>query len=105
MNANRKIGSNRGRPRLWLQGKILEAAGLAPGDIYALKVGANKLRLRRLEDGEQPNAGEEPKPRKVSGKADMPIVDIAGDAIERAFPDSGTVSIRAVDGTLTAKGE
>ena len=103
MQATRKIGNNRGRPRLWLQGAILEAAGFAPGDHYALKVAEGKLRLRLLTKDDQPQPAEEPKQRKVSGKSDMPIVDISGDVIERAFPDGGTVRVKSANGIITAR--
>lgn len=74
----RKIGTNKGRPRLWLEGKVLTAAGFNPGDRYDVLLypawpGATLL---KKADGN----------RKVSGKGSKPIIDILGKTIEEIFP-------------------
>jgi len=81
----RKLGVNRGKPRLWLQGAVLVDAGFAPGDRYALLCRGVAMRLRRLRPGEDPHGAEHAKPRKVSGKGPLPIVDISGAVIPETF--------------------
>jgi hypothetical protein len=65
----RKIGQNRGKPRLWIEGAHLTAAGFKPGDTYTLTIVGDKLGISRTAPG---------KPRKVSGKGEKPIIDISG---------------------------
>jgi len=83
MVVTRKIGRNKGRPRLWLEGKILTAAGFGPGDRYNFVEG---WIIKNNEEGS----------RKISGKGDKPIVDILGRALEELFdeiPETVTVTV------------
>ena len=67
-----KIGSNRGRPRIWLEGKRLTASGIGRGD---------RFRTHKVEDGV--NIAIDPDGRrKVSGKGDRPIIDIVGSDVK-----------------------
>lgn len=70
----RKIGTNRGKRRLWLQGAILEAAGFKPGDRFEVShpKGFAGLVFVKLAPNEKPEEGN--KARKVSGKGTLPIV-------------------------------
>jgi len=68
-----KIGSNQGRPRIWLEGKRLVEAGYERGvrfDVVPLPLRDGGMVLAQNEDG----TGK----RKVSGKGDRPIIDIVG---------------------------
>ena len=70
------IRANRGRPRIWLEGKRLVAAGFERG------VRFNVIRLPLREGGMALVQNEEGTgKRKVSGKGDRPIVDIVGSEI------------------------
>lgn len=80
MKATRKIGWNKKgkagpRPRIWLQGAILEAANLKPGDKITATPETNKITIRKDPNGD----------RTVSGKGTMPIIDLLGGVIELAF--------------------
>ena len=78
------IRANRGRPRIWLEGKRLAAAGFERGVRFDLTLGTKRyggLLLYLNEDG----SGK----RKVSGKGDRPIVDIVGAEIQRCGLQSG----------------
>ena len=77
MKVARKIGRNKERPRIWLEGKVLAAAGFKPKDHYDIEVKEDvlKMTLKKAADGK----------RKVSGKGSVAIVDILGKAIEEAF--------------------
>ena len=67
------IRANRGRPRIWLEGKRLVEAGYERGvrfDVVPLPLRDGGMVLVQNEDG----TGK----RKVSGKGDRPIIDIVG---------------------------
>ena len=67
------IRANRGRPRIWLEGKRLVEAGYERGVRYTviqLPLRDGGMLLVQNEEG----TGK----RKVSGKGDRPIVDIVG---------------------------
>ncbi len=88
----RKIGSNRGRPRLWLEGKLLSDAGFKPGDRYDRTFGSGlTILLQKRSDGAY----------TVSGKGEKPIIDIAGADLIRAFSKLGvmpkSVSVKALE--------
>jgi hypothetical protein len=67
----RKIGKNRGRSRLWIEGAHLTAAGFAAGDKWQMEKNSTGFDIVRAADGS----------RKISGTADRPIIDIAGAAL------------------------
>ena len=74
-----KIGSNQGRPRIWLEGKRLVEAGYERGvrfDLVPLPLRDGGMVLAQNEDG----TGK----RKVSGKGDRPIIDIVGSEIVKS---------------------
>jgi DNA (cytosine-5)-methyltransferase 1 len=72
-----RLGTNRGLPRLWLEGKWLAEYGFTRHTKFTVKTFTDKT-LRFLIDPE----GE----RKVSGKnsktGDIPIIDINGALLE-----------------------
>ena len=69
------IGLNRGRPRLWIEGKFLQVAGWNNGDRWNLRTGAGFMTLDKAIDGK----------RKVAGKVDRPIIDMVGKVLVDAF--------------------
>ena len=77
MKVSRKVGRNKGRPRIWIEGKALTESGFDPGDVYFLEITPGKLKLSKTYG--------QPGVRKVSGKGSTPIVEILGKAIEKAF--------------------
>ena len=65
----RKVGSNRGAKRVWLEGKILGQAGwTAKKTRFDITQSVHGLTLVRSDNGA----------RRVSGKGDKPIIDICG---------------------------
>lgn len=74
-----KIGSNRGIPRVWLEGRRLERAGFCAGTRYDLVVGSERVTLRIAEDGT----------RIVSAKhrkeAELPVIDLNSKEALSAF--------------------
>lgn len=68
--ADVKVGSNKGAPRVWLEGRRLERAGFTAGSHYDLVVGDSRVTLRVADNGA----------RIVSTKrrkeADLPVIDL-----------------------------
>jgi hypothetical protein len=70
------LGSNRGKPRLWLEGAWLAKLGFDAKQtqyrVYILP-GRNRIEIEAGVGGTYP--------RRVSGKGDRPIIDITGDQL------------------------
>jgi DNA (cytosine-5)-methyltransferase 1 len=73
------IRENRGRPRIWLEGKRLTAMGISRGDRFI---------THKVEDGVNIEINPDGR-RKVSGKGDRPIIDIVGKDINHWGFDIG----------------
>lgn len=71
----RKIGQNRGKPRLWLEGAILLDSGFHHGCSWE---------LTKLGDGLLLVAGKRGK-RHIAGTPDRPIIDINSGAALAGF--------------------
>lgn len=84
------IGQNRGRPRLWIEGKFLLDSGWNNGDRWYARVTPGVLLLIKDSDGD----------RKVAGTAQRPIIDIVGKVVESAF-DCTKVKRVAITATKT----
>ena len=105
--AEYKIGQNKGRPRIWIDGKRLKEAGFVGGEHYSCTVinGRIECILRSI----QPTDGDLlmrdhmwSTIRKVSGRADgKPIIDLLGKDVEGAFPDGKRVQVIFEQGKLT----
>ena len=81
------IHANRGRPRVWIEGKRLTSAGFHRGQLFNVEVKpSNRVMLRfRLAFAQEQTAGM----RKVSGKGDRPIIDIVGTLLEQSGLKAG----------------
>lgn len=94
-----KIGLNRGRRRIWLDGKNLTAAGFTGGASYTCIAERGSICCRLDEPGDRlPNApppeGTLVQTRTVSGRPDgKPIIDITGKTVDHAFPTAATVQV------------
>jgi hypothetical protein len=69
--ATRKLGSNRGKTRLWLEGAILENHGWTTGDRFDVILIDGVLKYAKNPNGK----------RKVAGKPGRPIIDTNTNAI------------------------
>ena len=85
----RKIGQNRGKPRLWLEGAILTASGFAHGMKWEVittpATKGHQFHLMALQDGG----------RKIAGTAGRPIIDINSTATLAGFSVGDVVTITA----------
>ena len=86
---SRKIGANKGKRRVWLEGKCLQDNGWFKGDAYTVMkkgtvAGFSGLLLVKAEHGE----------KRVSGRQDKPIIDLLGGIISNNInSDSVKVSV------------
>ena len=88
----RKIGTNRGRPRLWLEGAILSENGFKHGDMWDIAADVKAAMIIHLSE-----TGK----RKIAGSESRPIIDIIGGAIEAVFDVSDVKKIKV---EVVAKG-
>ncbi len=72
--ATRKIGRNRGKPRLWIEGEILNRAGFSHGTEWQLLGATDGLTLQTSEALEVVGV----RVRRVAGTPARPVIDIAG---------------------------
>lgn len=79
--ATRKLGSNRGKTRLWLEGNILSSHGWHTGDRFDVILIDGVLKYAKNINGK----------RKVAGKVGRPIIDTNTNAI------SDTLNAKAGD--------
>lgn len=90
MSVTRKIGSNRGKPRLWLEGAVVFAAGLTRGTAWQLMPCHGGFDIVATDDGS----------RHVAGTADRPILDISGCSVCGL---TGTVAVTAYSGRIEVR--
>ncbi|MDH0959112.1 DNA cytosine methyltransferase [Pseudomonas sp. o96-267] len=86
---DKAIGSNRGKPRIWLQGGELAGAGLAPGDRYEIHLKGGTVILRANPDGSRTVSHKE-----VRSGARVPVIDLNSKELLALF--DGMSSIRLV---------
>lgn len=80
-----KLGTARkvARSRIWLQGARLAAHGFTPGRYFRKEWEQDRLTLTLMPEGVQ--AGEQSAAGKVSGKGDLPIIDVTGEQVRTTF--------------------
>jgi len=69
--ATRKLGANRGKTRLWLEGAILSTHGWTTGDRFDVVMIDGVLKYAKHSNGK----------RKVAGKIGRPIIDTNTDKL------------------------
>ena len=75
----RKVGQNRGKPRIWLEGNELIQNGIEHGQRYNVITGADWLSICVNPEGK----------RKIAGSPARPIVDMTGRTVEAAGFSAG----------------
>lgn len=97
VSAKFKIGTNKGKRRLWIDGKRLRDAGFVGGTQYRCEClpGAINMAL---------NLGRPGRLRKVTGRPDgKPIVDLLGRDVELAFPTAEYVMVHFGGGRICVR--
>ena len=77
----RKIGLNRGKRRIWLEGAVLTNAEIYHGMRFDVLNFTNVLRILIRPEGK----------RKVAGTPARPIIDMSGATVTNSFSDDVTV--------------
>ena len=77
----RKIGRNRGKARLWIEGKGVTDLGLAHGDGFILIHHMMGFDIAKVDEAPG-SVVDGYKVRKVSGTASRPIIDLAGKTLD-----------------------
>lgn len=98
MKTELKLGMNRGKPRIWIEGKGLLAAGFAPGMAFHAKFSPARITLTA-------GSVDGVKLRTVSGKirasGPHPIIDINSMEIFFALPGVNRISVEMDAGVIT----
>lgn len=84
----RKIGSNRGTVRLWLEGSLLSSNGFNHGDRYNIENNTTDTGLPCLIVSHDADGY-----RKIAGTAERPIIDCNGAKALQGFATGDTVSV------------
>lgn len=97
MKFTSKLGVARGhhRSRIWLQGARLTAAGFTPGTKFGVVWYADRA---QLFVNPQPEGYEM---RVVSGKGDLPIIDMVGARVLQTFGNGTHVNVSFKAGQIT----
>ena len=93
--ATRKLGSNRGKTRLWLEGSILSAQGWHTGDRFDVILIDGVLKYVKNPAGK----------RKVAGKDGRPIIDTNTDKLSTTLNASPgeVVNVIATANSITVQ--
>jgi hypothetical protein len=101
LRADLKIGTNKGRPRIWIDGARLTEAGFTPGREYACYASDGMIECSLLMEGQKREFMPDPTRtnmrcswRKVSGRpGGKPIIDMLGRDVEHSFPGAARVLV------------
>lgn len=66
----KRIGQNRGAPRVWLEGTQTARAGFTPGQRYDIVVNGQTVVLQANPDGSRVVSG------KKAGERNLPVIDL-----------------------------
>lgn len=84
----KKLGQNRGAPRVWLEGTQTERAGFIPGQRFDVEVQGKMVVLQANPDGSRVVSG------KKAGERNNPVIDINSKELLAMF--DGMAAIRVV---------
>lgn len=89
-----KIGTNKDRPRLWIEGVKLAAAGFTRGAAYSIAFEEGRMVLTLNENGERSVSG------KTKNAREIPILDISLKALEDTFGQDARVRVLFSQGRI-----
>lgn len=84
----KNIGMNRGKPRIWLEGRQIEDAGLSPGARFDIRTKSGSIILEAKADGSRIVSS------KKKGDKEIPVIDINSKDLLALF--DGMSAIRMV---------
>jgi len=111
MKKTLKIGSNRGKARIWIEGQALASMGWNKGDTFFPVFGEDTITYVRsdvpakcwAEDEKTKEELSKVKLRKVAGTPDRPIIDTNTDRIRESVGDASHVEIKITRESITIR--
>lgn len=91
MKRTQKIGSNRGKPRIWIEGQALLAMGWTQGERFECEFLSGSITYTKAAHGG----------RLVAGDADRPIIDTNAGKISESLPDARWISVEITKDRIT----
>lgn len=92
----RKIGQNKGRPRVWLEMASMSLAGFTPGKTYSREVDAASKRITLTV---KPNAAYLVSKKEKGGKT-LPVIDISSSELLSSFEGMEAVRVVIEEGKI-----
>jgi DNA (cytosine-5)-methyltransferase 1 len=90
----KKIGQNKGAPRIWLEGTQTERAGFKPGQRYDVTVRDKTVVLQANPDGSRIVSG------KRVGERDNPVIDLNSRELLAIFDGMAAVRVAVKEGQI-----
>ncbi len=90
----KKVGNNRGAPRIWLEGLQTERAGFAPGCRYDVEVQGQTVVLSLNPDGSRVVSS------KMIGERANPIIDLNSRELLAVFDGMAAIRVAVKDGEI-----
>lgn len=84
----KNIGSNKGKPRIWLQNLEVSRAGLAPGDRYDVHIKGGTVTIKANPDGSRVVSRKEDRQGRVN-----PVIDINSQELLALFDGMSAVRL------------
>lgn len=95
----KKIGANRGRPRIWLEGLVNERGGFTPGTRFDVTVQDNAVVLQVNGDGTRVVTGKK-KAVANGAERDNPVIDINSRELLQIFDGMNAVRVIVTDNAI-----
>ena len=92
----RKLGLNKGAPRLWLEGSLPERAGFKPGARYSVKTDGQELRVVLKVD----EKGVRLVSSKTKADRTLPVIDLNSKELLDRFAGMEAVRVVLMDGEI-----
>lgn len=90
----KKVGNNRGAPRIWLEGLQTERAGFGPGSRYDVEVQGQTVVLSLNPDGSRVVSS------KMVGERANPIIDLNSRELLAVFDGMAAIRVAVKDGEI-----
>src|SRR4051794_418638 len=88
------LGSNRGAPRVWIEGIFPERAGFKPGSKYKAEKAADHIVLKLSQDGSRVVSS------KVTGGRTVPVMDLNSRELLDIFPEGSALRLVMKEGEI-----
>lgn len=90
----KKMGANRGRPRIYFDGLQAVRAGFAPGEKFDVEVEGRRIVISKNDDGSRTVSA------KKKGESDLPVIDINSTELLSVFDGMDAIRVVVGDGKV-----